>query len=221
MRRRGRPEYAVIGLGRFGSSVALMLARQGYSVLGIDESMDVVQRLSDELTHVVALDATNEDALRDVDIGAFDTVVVSMGEHFEASLLITASLKELGVANVIAKAASERQREILLKIGADRVVLPEIEAGQRLAIEMTTPGSLAALAFGANHTVVEVEIPAAMDGQTLAEADLRRRFGVVVLAVGRGNDAVVAPPADFRFALGDRLVVLGANDALTRLSSIE
>jgi len=201
--------------------MALTLARRGYSVLGIDESMDVVQRLSEELAHVVALDATNEDALRDVDIGSFDTVVVSMGEHFEDALLITASLKELGVANVIAKAVTERQRQILLKIGADRVVLPEIEAGQRLAIELTTPGSLASLAFGANHTVVEIEVPAAMAGQTLLEADLRRHYGVIVLAVGHGGDAVIAPPADYHLEPGDRLVVLGENDALNRLASVE
>ncbi len=221
MARRGRPEYAIIGLGRFGASMALTLVRQGYSVLGIDERIEVVQRLSEELAHVVALDATNEEALRDVDIGSFDTVVVSMGEHFEDALLITASLKGLGVANVITKAVSERQREILLKIGADRVVLPEIEAGQRLAMELTSQGSFASLPFGPDHKVVEVEVSDALAGRTLLEADLRRRYGALVLAVGRDSDVAVAPPADYRLAPGDRLVILGTNEALTRLSSFE
>lgn len=221
MARRGRPEYAVIGLGRFGSSVALTLASLGYSVLGIDESMDVVQRLSEELTQVVSLDATNEDALRDIDIGSFDTVVVSMGLHFEDALLITASLKAMGVARVVTKAVSERQRAILLKIGADRVVLPEIEAGQRLALELTSAGLFTSLVVGPNHTIMEVTAPEEMIGQTLAEADLRRRWGVIVLAVARAADVVVAPPADFRLARGDQLVVLGDNADLDRLSSLD
>lgn len=108
-RRHGR-DYAVIGLGRFGASVARTLALAGHSVLGIDKDAEVVQQLSDELTQTVAMDGTDEDALREIDIASFDAVIVGMGESFEANLLTTVSLKEVGVRRVVCKPLSERQR---------------------------------------------------------------------------------------------------------------
>lgn len=117
-------EFAVIGLGRFGSSLARTLVSRGASVLGIDRSPEPVQDLADELTQTVVLDATNEAALREVDITSFGTVIVAIGSNFEANLLTTVALRELGVANIICKATNLRQRDILLKVGAHRVVLP-------------------------------------------------------------------------------------------------
>src|SRR3712207_6302955 len=131
-------EIAVIGLGRFGSSVALELARAGRTVVGIDISRDVVQELSDALSDVVCADTTDEQALRLMAIGDFDTVVVAIGD-FESNLLTTASLKYLGVKNVVAKALTDRQAAILNKIGVDQVVLPEQEAGERLARQLLNP----------------------------------------------------------------------------------
>jgi trk system potassium uptake protein TrkA len=123
-----RDEFAVIGLGRFGSSLARTLVSRGASVLGIDRSPEPVQELADELTQTVVLDATNEAALREVDIAVFSTVIVAIGSNFEANLLTTVALRELGVNNIICKALNLRQRDILLKVGANRVVLPEYEA---------------------------------------------------------------------------------------------
>jgi trk system potassium uptake protein TrkA len=116
--------------------VALALAEQGYSVLGIDRDRDLVQRLADDLTQTVALDATDDDALRAVDITSFETVVVAIGTDFESNLMATTALKALGVRTVICKALTERQQTILLRVGADRVVLPEYEAGRRLADDL-------------------------------------------------------------------------------------
>jgi trk system potassium uptake protein TrkA len=133
----GRPrEYAVIGLGRFGSSLALRLIELGHSVLGIDRDREIVQRLADDLTQTAVLDASDEVALQDVGITAFDAVIVAIGADFESNLMATTALKGLAVPLVIAKALSDRQRTILLRVGADRVILPEIEAGQRLADEL-------------------------------------------------------------------------------------
>lgn len=141
-------EYAVIGLGRFGSSLARTLMSRGASVLGIDRSPEIVQQMADELTQAVVLDATDENALRDIGITDFHTVIVAIGSNFEANLLTTVALRELGVPNVICKALTIRQRDILLKVGATRVILPEHEAGQRLALELLNPGMLGQLELG-------------------------------------------------------------------------
>jgi trk system potassium uptake protein len=211
-------EFAVIGLGRFGSSVALTLYERGYRVMGIDVSRDVIQHYSDELTHTIALDATDEEALSALDMASFDIVVVSMAEHFEDSVLTTVALKNIGVRNVICKALSERQAEILKKVGADRVVLPEKEAGQRLALEITTPQVLDSMVLGPGHSVAEVKLPSWLVGRSLADSRLRERFGVTVLVVNSAETLIVSPPPDYVFQQSDVLVVVGADTAVSRLS---
>lgn len=215
-----RRDYAVIGLGRFGSSLALALAQQGRSVLGLDVRLELVQRYADRLTQTVALDSTDENALRAVDIPAFDTVVVAIGSDFEANVITTVALKSLGVRRVISKALTERQRNILLRVGADRVISPEFDAGQRLAQELITPGLLDYLPLGPEHSVVELQAPAALFGQTLAQADLRRRLGLTVLAVKRAAVLIVSPPAEYVFNANDLLVVIGTNAHIAQLSEM-
>jgi trk system potassium uptake protein len=219
-RRNQQPEFAVIGLGRFGSSLALTLVERGYTVLGIDRDRDLVQQFADELTQTVALDATDEDALRAIDIAAFDTVVVGIGADFESALMTTVGLKSLGVRRVVCKALSERQKNILLKVGADRVVLPEHEAGQRLAYSLTMPLLLDHLALDANHTITEFRAPAGSIGRTLRQADLLGKFAVTLLAIKRGEELLISPPADFVLQENDLLVVIGADANLARLAEL-
>jgi trk system potassium uptake protein TrkA len=217
-RRNSDKEYAVIGLGRFGSSVALTLVERGYRVLGVDTSREVVQHYADELTHTVALDASNEEALSAIDIGSFDTVIVSMAEHFENSILATVALKKLGVRCVICKALSERQAEIFVQVGADRVILPEKEAGQRLALELIMPEMLDSMVLGPGYSVAEVQLPDWLQGKSMAESKLRDRFGVNVLVVKCGETLIVSPPSTYVFQAGDVLVVIGSATAISRLA---
>ncbi len=218
MARRGaKPEFAVIGLGRFGTSLALSLIARGYTVLGIDHQREIVQRLADEITQTVALDATDEDALRAVDIKSFDTVIVSISDSFESNIMATVILKSLGVRRVISKAASERQRMILLAVGADQVVLPEVESAQRLAAFITSPQLLDHVAFGSGYSISEVNVSPTLIGKALQDLALRQRFGVTVLAVRRGDDVVVSPPADYAFVEGDIIAVLGTNAQIDQL----
>lgn len=220
-RRNARPEFAVIGLGRFGRGVALNLVHRGFTVLGIDHDRQIVQDLADELTQTVALDSTDEDALRALDITSFDTVIVAIGQDFESNILTTVALKSLGVQKVVCKALSERQQAVLLKVGADRVILPEYEAGQRLAHSLTAPLLLEQLAVGTQHSVIEFQTPPGFAGRTLRDTELRARWGVTLMAVKRGDDVIVAPPADFVFDKGDILIAIGTNeqtDALIEVS---
>ena len=220
MARKSKPEFAVIGLGRFGTSLALTLVERGYTVLGIDRDRDLVQSLADELDHVVALDATDEDALRAVDVDSFDTVVVAIGTNFEANLMTTLALKSIGVRRIICKALNLRQRTALLAVGAHEVVLPEHESARRLAQSQTMPLVLDQIALSDTHCITELTVPESIVGRSLKETDLRRRFGVTVLAVQRGNQLIVSPTADERFVQGDKLVVLGAVTDTSRLADL-
>lgn len=216
---KSRPlEFAVIGLGRFGASLGLALIKDGHHVLGIDEDRELVQEYADQLTHTVLADATNEDALRELEVGSYDTVIVAIGQNFEGSVLATASLKNLGAKRVICKALTTRQAEILRRVGADQVVLPEIEAGLLLARQLSRPRLLAAMDQIPGYSVAEVSAPPHMTSKTLAEIDLRRGKGIMVLAV-RSNDGMhVAPSGVYPIQDGDVLVVLGTVEDIEAFS---
>jgi len=219
-RRKRDSDIAVIGLGRFGTSLALTLTAHGYTVLGIDRDPQLVQDISTEIAHAAALDATDEQALREVEITAFDTVVVAIGSDFESNLMATVALKHLGIRQIISKALSGRQREILLQVGADRVVQPEHDAGRRLAEELLSPAMLERLPLGPEHGVGELYVPPSLVGQTLADLRLRERHGVTVLVIKRNEKLLVAPHGDDTLRRGDLLVVLGSNEAILNLGSL-
>jgi trk system potassium uptake protein len=220
MARDNRQEFAIIGLGRFGTSLALTLVEMGHTVLAIDQDPELVQELADDLGQTVALDATDEAALRSVGIQAFETVVVAIGADFESNILVTALLKELGVPRVVCKALTERQKTILLKVGADRVVLPEHEAGIQLARGLVTPDLIDQLELEPGTHLVQMHVPEAMVGRMLRDLDLPKRFGVMVLAI-KGQRVRVAPPADTVLAPGDVLLLLGPEEATARLETWE
>lgn len=213
-----RKDFAIIGLGRFGSALALALEEHGHHVLGIDETEDTVQRLADYLTQTVQLDATDEEALRTVDIASFDVVVVAIGTDFESNLLATVALKSLGVKKVICKTISRRQQEILRKVGADRVILPEYEAGCRLADELMNPGLLERFHLGPGYSIAEVVVPRMLANQSLSQLDMRKRFGLNVLLVKRGDNITTSPRAEFILLTGDVLVILGRDEKLEAFS---
>jgi len=211
MSARNIREFAVLGLGRFGSSLVRRLEANGYAVLAIDINPDAVQQIAASATQAVALDTTNEQALRAVDIGSFDTVIVAIGADFEANLLTVAALKNLGVPNVICKAHTDRQRDILLRVGASRVVQPEQSGGIRLAEELSAPTMLERLPLGPSHSIAELIIPHKLAWQSLSQLDLRNRYQVTVLLIKRGDNLIVSPTPDVVLQEDDILVILGEN----------
>lgn len=217
-KRQTNSEYAVIGLGRFGSSVAQTLAERGLTVLGIDRNMQVVQDLAEDLTQTVALDATDEDALRAVDITLYPVVIVGIGDDFQSKLLTTLALKSVGVKRVICTASNEREKSIMLKIGADEVVLPEYDSGRRLALGLAIPTLLDHLPLGRGHSISEVQVPAAFLGKTVHDADLRIGFSLTLVAIKRGEQVIISPPVDEIYKPGDLLIVIGKIEDLDRLS---
>jgi trk system potassium uptake protein TrkA len=213
-----KEEYVVIGLGRFGASVAVTLASYDYNVLAIDEDKDRVQALSTSLPNILQLDATNIDALREAGVDAFDAGIVCIGTDFESNILATVLLRKLGVRRVVAKARTRTQRDILLQVGADEVVLPEHEAGIRLARRLAAGNVIDYLEVSNEVGVVEVVAPPSFWGHTLAETDLRQRYGLNAMAVRRGDELIVIPSGDFGIEENDVLVVLGKLEDAERLT---
>lgn len=214
-------QFAVIGLGRFGSSVAGTLYDQGYEVLGIDIDPACVQAMSNRLTHVVVADATDEEVLRSLGIRNLDVVVVAIGTDIQASILVTLLLKEMGVQRVVAKATSELHGKVLAKTGADEVVFPELDMGVRLAHRLIASNVIDHLELGPDYSLVEIRATEQMTGKTLRQLGLRAKYGVSVIVIRRGDEIKVNPHADDRVEAGDVLVVIGQNDDLSRLQRAE
>lgn len=217
-RRPSKPgQFLVIGLGRFGTSLAESLVQQGHEVLAIDSNYARVQALAATLPHILQLDGTSVEALTEVGASHFDTAVVCIGEDFENNLLTTVQLRKLGIRRVISKARTRTQREILLQVGANEVILPEHEAGVRLARRLSAVDLVDYLNLGSGLVLVELLAPAHLTGKTLIEADLRRRYNLTILAIQRGAQVLLNPPADARIQRGDELLIAGTMDDAERL----
>lgn len=207
-------QFVVIGLGRFGSSVARSLAEKGYEVLAIDRSEDIVENITDVVTHAVEADATSKEVLESLGVGNFDVAVVSIGSDMHSSILITLLLKELEVPKVVSKAVSEMHGKILSKVGADQVVFPERDMGERVARHLITTNMLDYIEFTEEHSIIELLAPSGMIGKTLKDIDFRSKFKVTVMAIKRGDDINLAPGGDDKVLEGDILVVVGENEQL-------
>jgi len=207
----------VIGLGRFGSAAATELANLGHEVMAIDSREDRVNELAPHVTRALQLDATDPDALRAVGAADFDHAIVAISESVEASVFATMALKELGVGNVIAKAGSRLHGSILAKAGADRVVFPEREMGQRVAHSFNVRDVVdyrdVAPAFG----IVKLRPPASFVGRSFAELALETRLGLTPVAVRRGTEVTVRPDPSTTIADGDELILIGRDDRLEQL----
>lgn len=213
-------QFAVIGLGRFGSSVARTLFSMGYDVLALDISEERVQDLAKDVTHAVQGDAREEETLRAVGIRNFDVVVVAIGQDIQSSILITVLLKELGVKCVVAKAQNELHAKVLYKVGADKVVFPERDMGARLARNMVSANVLDYIQLSPDYSIAEIATYETWQGKSLRELNLRARFGINVLAIKRNKQLLVAPGADDLIEKGDILVVVGMNENIDRLERV-
>jgi K+ transport systems, NAD-binding component len=217
MAKAAKKQFAVIGMGRFGTSVAQSLARLGYEVLAIDVSGARIQDVVNKVTHAVAADSTDEEAMRALGLRNFDVVVVAIGQDIQASILTTIILKELGVPYIIAKAQNELHGKVLSKIGADKVIFPERDMGQRVAHNLILPNLLDFIELSDDYSIVELEAPPVMVGKNLKQLDIRARFRCNVMAIKTGGRMNIAPNAEDSIREGDILVIVGKNGDLARL----
>lgn len=211
-----KKQFAVIGMGRFGSSVAEYLAKLGFEVLAVDENETRIQDISDRVTHAVQADSTDEDALRNLGIRNFDVVVVAIGQDVQASIMTTLILKEMNVPYIIVKATNELQGKVLAKIGADKVIFPERDMGKRVAHHLISPHILDYIELSEEHSIVEVRAADALTGKSLRELDIRARYSCNVMGIRRGEKLNIAPGADEKLQEHDILVIIGENVNLAR-----
>jgi trk system potassium uptake protein TrkA len=210
-------DIAVIGLGRFGSSLALRLTALGRHVLGCDRDPEIVKSLANEIAEAVILDAQDENALQMVGITSFNTVIVALSHDFEYNALVTASLKKLGIPHVITVADSQRHLEILIAVGADRVVLPQEEAANQLAEELSAPGVLEVLFLDPVYRLIELKTPAGLVGKTFKTSS---QFEVSLLLIIREGNLIVSPEDSIVLNKDDILVVVGQQKNLVNFSLI-
>ena len=213
--------YLIVGLGRFGTAVALKLQELGNEVMVIDENEEHVQRVADQVTYAVVGDARDEDVLESLGVRNLDCAIVAIGQDLAASVVITLNLKSLGVPQVICKAQDDLQKRALEKLGADRVVIPEREMGMKLAQNLTSSSVLDYVELSRDCGLAEIITPKPWAGKTLLELDVRKKYGVTVAALRKADgDLTVFVDAGYRLKADDELVLVGSNEDLVRVQNL-
>lgn len=221
-RKRGfhSANVAVIGLGRFGTALALELVESGHQVLGIDSDEKLVQALASQLTHVVTADTTDEETLKELGLADVDSAVVAIGADLEASILTTSLLLQLGIKQVWAKANSKSHGKILQQLGAHHVIFPEFEMGRRVA-HMVSGESLDYVHIDEDFVMVKAVCPESFSGKTLAELKIRSTYGVTVVATSPGDSEYSPAFPDTVLNSGDFLVVAGRKVPLDEFCQLD
>ena len=212
-----RKSYAVLGLGRYGRSVALELAAGGAEVLALDRNEINVSAVAGDIPLCKCADATDPDVLRQLDIGSFDTVIIAMAGSLEATVMAVMLCKEMGVPTVIAKCGSEMHRKILTRVGADQVVFPESESGTRLAKNLLSAGFVDLLELARDVSMVEISVRPEWVGKNLMELNLRRKYGINIVAIRRDDELICNVDPEKPLSKGAKLLVIGNPARMNKL----
>lgn len=212
--------YVVIGLGRFGSTLARQLCKLGAEVLAMDVHHDLVQQVADDVTHAVVGDAQDKDVLRALGVRDFDCAIVAIGTNLAASVLTVMNLQELEVPYIICKAHDETHSRVLQKLGVNKVVIPEQENAARLARSLNSHNVLDYIELSEDYGILELPAPKSWIGRSLKELHIRAKLGVNIIAVENGQKTNVSPSADYVIGEGDIMVVLGDNYSLEAVQKL-
>ncbi len=211
--------FAVIGIGRFGTSVCLELENLGHDVLAIDNNATAINLISSDVSHAVIMDSTNEEALKEVGVENVEHVVVAIGEDERASILTTLILIELGVKDITVKAQNEYHAKVLEKIGAKNVIQPEKEEGKRLARKVASNNMFDYVELADNHSLAECKVPNSFIGKSLADIDVRKKYRVHIIAVKRNGKVEMISPVEPMHET-DVLLVMGDHKALNKFDNL-
>ena len=212
--------YIVIGLGRFGSEVARRLCQLGCEVLAVDCNSELVQGISNDVTHAVVADGRDKGVLRALGAGNFDCAIVAIGGSLADSVLVTMNLKELEVPKVVCKAHDDTHRQVLKKLGADQIVIPEQEQAYRLARSLSSQNVLDYIELSEDYGIIDLPAPDSWAGKNLRELNVRAKLGVNILAIKKENQINVSPAADYTIVKGDIMVILGDTAALKAVQKL-
>ena len=220
MIKMSKKQFLIIGLGRFGSSIAKTIYELGHDVLAIDNDEEKVQEISDYVTHAVQMDSTDESILKTLGVTNFDVAVVTIGSNLQDSVMATLILKELGVKYIIAKANNELHAKVLTKIGADKVVLPERDMGTRVAHNLVSSNILDYIELSEEYSILEIEAIKEWFNKSLKEIEIRKKHGINVVAIKRGEKVNISPSAEDIIKENDVLVALGSAKDLNKFESM-
>ncbi|MBQ6398562.1 MAG: TrkA family potassium uptake protein [Clostridia bacterium] len=211
--------YLVIGLGLFGFELAVKLYACGEEVLAMDTDETLVNRIADRVTRAVTADARDFDVLQKLGAENFDRAVVAIGEDLGASALVTMHLKTLKIPYIICKAQDETHREILERLGANRVIIPERETADKLALGLTSTGVMEYIELSEEYGILEINAPVSWVGKSIRELSIRTRYGANILATRRGDALVLPPDIEQPIDKGDSFVVLGQYSMLKKMEN--
>lgn len=212
-------QFVVFGLGRFGQSVATSLAESGYEVMVVDQSEEKVQEMSTIVTQAVQADATDQDTLKALGIRNFDVAIVAIGKDIQSSIMTTLLLKELNVPYVVAKASTDSHKRVLEKLGADRIISPEQDMGQRLANNLIAGNIIDYIQLSHDYSIMEIAILPEWSGQSIAELDIRAKYGINIIAIERNKGILVTPGPSYILQEGDFIVIVGNNKSIQELEA--
>lgn len=212
-------QYAVLGLGSFGESVALTLENMGCDVLVMDDSYEKIQDISDKVSYAMKADVSDPDALQALGGKNMDGVVVAVSENLEAGIMATMLCKEMGIPLVVAKAKNKLQGAILKRVGADRIVYPEIEMGSRVAKSLVSREFMDWIELSKDYSMVEITVPDKWVGRNLVDINVRERLGINVVGIIINGKIDVTLDPQKPLPEGGILIVIGANDVLEKFDS--
>ena len=215
-------QYVVLGLGIFGSTVSKTLSKYNCEVIAIDKDFDCVQRVADTVSVAIQGDITDINVLKNANVGECDVAIVATGSHLEESILCVMHLKELGVPYVIAKAKNKSYKQILEKVGVDRVIRPEKEMGVQTAKMLLNKHILDTVDIDEEYSIVEVKVPRKWIGKTLVELDVRNKFKVNVLGIRHVDHRLdVTPSAIYILKESDHLLIITEANKFNKLEFLE
>lgn len=211
----------VLGLGRFGSALARKLFEKGVEVMAVDRDYTKVQKLADQVTYAAQADMTDEETMRELGINNFDIAVIATGSNIEASIEATLLCKDAGIATVIAKATNITHERILQKIGADKIIFPELESGERLARVISGSNLLEFIEFSSEFSLAEIRVHEAWVGKNLMELDFRKEYNLNVVAFERDGKTLINPNPTTLIEKNDLIVLIGKSEDVDKISNEE
>jgi len=226
-------QFAVIGLGTFGMSVAVELMKKGAQVLAIDTDEQKVQEVSSMVTQAAVVDSTDEASLKEMGIADFDCVVVAIGNNIEASILTTLILKDIGVKNIVVKGIDDLHAKVLQKLGADRIIFPEKEMGEKVAQSLVSPNILEKIEISPEYDMAEIVVPRSFVDKTIGELDIRVKYKLHVIGIKRKmpymtddgetdfkEELIIAPSATEVLQEGDVFVTIGKYADIEKVKNV-
>ncbi|MCI5604953.1 MAG: TrkA family potassium uptake protein [Clostridia bacterium] len=215
--------FAVIGMGRFGKSIALQLFKMGYEVLAVDKDIDKINAVADYVTQAVCADAKEESVLKSLGIRNYDCVVIAIGGNISDSVLITLNVKESGIKQIVCKALDRQHKKVLEKIGADTVIIPEQEAGIKIAINLVSERIIDMIDISDKYSIADIIVPKRWVGKSIEELSVRKKHGVNIVAIKTNlsdNEVTITPKPDYIFKGTDIVVLVGETESINTLDKM-